>query len=538
MIEWRLKVLSDKNKSDAGMLTRLKIEAKAGRKLDHSGIIRTYGINRTDDVFGEVFYLVMEYVEGINLEELINIKGPIPWREASDFMRQAAAGLQHAHAAGLIHRDVKPGNLLVDKAGVVKIFDFGLALLDNHEDADEFSLAMIFGHGCLGTADYIAPEQSIDSFAVDTRADIYSLGCTLYVLLTGKLPYPIASSSQKLDGHRFRAAPPIRETAKDVPAELVAVAEKRMAKRVDDRFQTMTEVVDALAPFSRRQPVEFDFPKVLTWRAKLARRRFASGRGAGDSSRTGSRSSGANLSTPRLQSASTQRLPQASADTAVSPVAREAGDAVSLRSPFDGLPTDGSLSRPELPGGAADHGPQLVPLDGGPATPLSGHRIIIGRDEGCDIVVSSGSVSSRHCELQFDGLAWRVVDLGSKNGTQVNGAVVTDQLLKPGDRLSLAGQHHFQIEYAPVSALAPNRLGALGMMAAIAAAAPAGRCVFFVHVGTEARPDQQDYIWVARPCVWHRPGHPRRSPWVATLRPTGYRDRPYDNHNSAAGAAP
>ena len=112
-----LKVLSDKHKADAGMLTRLKIEAKAGKKLDHSGIIRTFGINRTDDVFGEVFYLVMEYVEGINLEELINLKGPIPWQQASDFIRQAAAGLQHAHSAGLIHRDVKPGNLLVDAQG-------------------------------------------------------------------------------------------------------------------------------------------------------------------------------------------------------------------------------------------------------------------------------------------------------------------------------------------------------------------------------------------------------------------------------------
>ena len=144
---------------------------------------------------------------------------------------------------------------------------------------------MIFGHSCLGTADYIAPEQSIDSFAVDTRADIYSLGCTLYVLLTGKLPYPMPLSTQKLEGHRFRDAPPIRESAKDVPAELAAIVDKMMAKDPADRYQTMAEVVEALASFSRHQPVEFDFPKILAWRAKLARRRFAGNRRTGDSSR-------------------------------------------------------------------------------------------------------------------------------------------------------------------------------------------------------------------------------------------------------------
>src|SRR5262249_32894933 len=109
-----LKVLADIYKADASMLTRLKIEARAGDQLNHSGIIRTSGVHQTDDVFGEVWYLVMEYVEGINLEELINLKGPIPVAQACDFVRQAAAGLQHAHAAGMVHRDVKPGNLLVD----------------------------------------------------------------------------------------------------------------------------------------------------------------------------------------------------------------------------------------------------------------------------------------------------------------------------------------------------------------------------------------------------------------------------------------
>src|SRR6185436_13389305 len=148
---------------------------------------------------------------------------------------------------------------------------FGLALMDSAED-DEFSLAMIFGHNCLGTADYIAPEQTYDSFAVDARADIYSLGCMLYVALTARLPYPITSTIEKLEGHRNRQAPPLRGIAPEVPAELAAVVEKMMAKRPDDRYRSMAEVMKALAPFARRAPVDFDFPQMLAARAKEARK--------------------------------------------------------------------------------------------------------------------------------------------------------------------------------------------------------------------------------------------------------------------------
>lgn len=443
-----LKVLSDKHKTDAGMLTRLKIEARAGKKLKHSGIIRTFGIFRTDDVYGEVYYLVMEYVEGINLEELINLKGPIPWPQAADFVWQAAAGFAHAHAAGLVHRDVKPGNLLVDREGTIKILDFGLALLDAAEDADEFSLAMIFGHSCLGTADYIAPEQSLDSFAVDTRADIYSLGCTLYVALTGKLPFPMASSCQKLEGHRMRTAPPIRTLITDVPEALVAVVEKMMAKDPADRFQTMAEVVGALTPFAKRQTVEFDFPKILVWRAKEARRRFAGKPRSGN----GSRSSAyrpQQQSKHSLHSASTKRLPQAVADTAVGLEARNEQSVISLVAPFQGSRDEASLSRPEATMLSAPPGPMLVPLDGSPPVLLVGCKVVVGRDRECDIQIPSGMVSGRHCELRFDGAVWRLADLGSKNGTLVNGVAVTEQVLNPGDRLSLAGQLHFRLDYVP-----------------------------------------------------------------------------------------
>jgi eukaryotic-like serine/threonine-protein kinase len=439
-----LKVISDKHKSDAGMLTRLKIEARAGKKLNHPGIIRTFDIHKTDDVFGEAFYLVMEYVEGVNLEELINLKGPIQWEQAADFIRQAAAGLGHAHSSGLIHRDVKPGNLLVDARGTVRILDFGLALLDSHEDADEFSLAMIFGHSCLGTADYIAPEQSVDSFAVDSRADVYGLGCTLYVALTGKLPYPMAASSQKLEGHRRQAPPPVRTLAPTVPEGLALVVDKMMAKLPSERYQSMAAVVEALSPFARRQPVEFDFPKVLAWRAKDARRRTAGIR------RTGG-SSGAALSTnpskQNLRSASTRRFPEAAAETAVAPESEARRDAVSLVAPFDGAGPDASLSRPELPAPGGRQGPVLVALNGGPDVALHGRRFVIGRSDDSDLQISSGMVSGKHCELLFDGSVWRIRDLESKNGTQVHGASITEQVLMPGAQFTIAQQYHYRLVY-------------------------------------------------------------------------------------------
>lgn len=481
-----LKVISDQHKSDAGMLTRLKIEARAGKKLQHPAIIRTFEIHKTDDVFGEIFYLVMEFVPGINLEELINLKGPIPWAQAADFARQTADGLQQAHTAGLVHRDVKPGNLLVDSKGTIKILDFGLALLDARKDADadEFSLAMIFGHNCLGTADYIAPEQSVDSFAIDRRADIYSLGCTLYVALSGKLPYPMASSSEKLEGHRFRPAPPIRSVAKDVPAGLAAVVEKMMAKRPDDRYQTMAEVAQALAPFAKRRAVEFDFPKMLAWRAKMARRRFAGQQRATDSFRAGSGIT-SRPSKHSLHSASTKRLPQASADTAVTPPARSDSQIISLGAPFAGTSPDDTLSRPDLSSVATISRPALIPLSGGPLIPLMKHHLVIGRDPDCDIQVASGLVSGKHCELQFDGAQWRVLDLGSKNGVQVNGRAASDQVLAPGDRLSLACQHHFRIEYVVrAHSISPQTAwwAAYGLAAAaIAAAALYGVAAWFTR---------------------------------------------------------
>jgi pSer/pThr/pTyr-binding forkhead associated (FHA) protein len=140
-------------------------------------------------------------------------------------------------------------------------------------------------------------------------------------------------------------------------------------------------------------------------------------------------------------------LPQAAADTAVQSFPQTTRSAISLVAPFEGADEEASLSRPEVSIVAPQKGPVLVPIDGGVPVPLFGTSIVIGRDPDCDVCIASGQVSGKHCELRADGALWRVLDLGSKNGTQVNGAIVNDHILNPGDELTLARQHRFRINY-------------------------------------------------------------------------------------------
>lgn len=268
-----IKMLPERQEADAGLLARFKIEARAGAMLTHPNITKTHSIDHMEGIFGDVYYLVMEFVEGISLEELIVLIGRPAWPQACDLIRQAADGLECAHAGGLIHRDIKPANLLVDRAGHVKLLDFGLSLYDT--EGDEFSLAMIFGHDCLGTADYIAPEQTIDSYKVDARADVYSLGCTFYAALTAKVPFGVKRTNEKLEAHRTLRARPVSDYVPEIPAEVSAIVDKMMAKDPKDRFQTAADVSRALAPFATPQPVQFDFRKILAMRANHARQRAA-----------------------------------------------------------------------------------------------------------------------------------------------------------------------------------------------------------------------------------------------------------------------
>ncbi len=166
-----LKVLPTKRVNDSSYLARFHREAQAVASLDHPNIVRAYDVDHQVDRDNEIHFLVMEYVEGYSLQELVQKQGVCPFLDAAEYTRQAALGLHNAHEAGMVHRDVKPGNLLVDPNGVVKVLDLGLARFFTG-DQDEDALTIRHDEKVLGTADYLAPEQALDSHTVDARADI------------------------------------------------------------------------------------------------------------------------------------------------------------------------------------------------------------------------------------------------------------------------------------------------------------------------------------------------------------------------------
>jgi serine/threonine protein kinase len=238
-----IKVLPRARVEDSSYLARFKREAKAAAALDHPNIVRAYDIDNQDDQY----YLVMEYVKGRDLAELVkylNSQGELlDVALAAEYIAQAADGLQHAHDAHLVHRDIKPANLLVDERGVVKILDMGLALFSGDEAC---SLTITHNENVLGTADYLAPEQALSSHNVDHRADIYSLGCTLYFLLTGHPPFAEGSLAQRIAKHQNEHPPSVLIDRPDCPEELIAICNRMMAKKADDRFQSAAEIGEAL----------------------------------------------------------------------------------------------------------------------------------------------------------------------------------------------------------------------------------------------------------------------------------------------------
>ena len=191
----------------------------------------------------------MEFVEGTGLDALVSQRGPLPVAEACEVIRQAALGLQHLHEHGLVHRDVKPSNLMLTPSGLVKVIDLGLArMVSGSAQEGQISVPGQF----LGTLDYMAPEQCDDCHTVDIRADIYSLGCTLYHLLAGGPPFAACSSPyKKLKAHVEAPAPPIREQRPDIPDQVAAALERMLAKDRNGRYATPAEGGAALLPFAK-----------------------------------------------------------------------------------------------------------------------------------------------------------------------------------------------------------------------------------------------------------------------------------------------
>jgi serine/threonine protein kinase len=253
-----VKVLPIAKAKDSSALERFYREARAVAALDHPNIVHAYDIDQDDDLH----FLVMEYVDGANLQEIVKKSGPLGVVRACHYIRQAALALQHAHENGLVHRDIKPGNILVDRTGVVKILDMGLALFFHDEDDQ---LTKKHDDGTLGTADYLSPEQAMDAHEVDIRTDIYSLGVTFYFLLTGRAPFEGVPVAQKLLAHQLKQPKPVAEYRKDVPAGVLSILERMMAKNADERFAAPGDVADALGPFTQvaiAPPAEAEMPKL------------------------------------------------------------------------------------------------------------------------------------------------------------------------------------------------------------------------------------------------------------------------------------
>ncbi len=268
-----LKVLPKDRMQNPMAVSRFEREMKAVGRLNHPHIVQAHDAREIDGTH----FLAMEYVEGLDLAKLVSQTGPLRVADACELARQAAVGLQHAHEQGLVHRDIKPSNLMLSvvrgplsvaparvqrithhgqlttdhgQQTIVKILDLGLALLGTNEpNRPEMTAAGT----AMGTADYVSPEQVTDSHSVDIRSDIYSLGCTLYKLLSGRAPFvgpEFKNDVAKMMAHVHSTPPPISLLRTDLPPGLAAVIERMMAGKPKDRFATPGEVATALEPFA------------------------------------------------------------------------------------------------------------------------------------------------------------------------------------------------------------------------------------------------------------------------------------------------
>ncbi len=234
-----IKVLSSERNGVPRAIARFLREARVGAQLEQENLVRIYDDGECE---GQR-YIVMEYVEGKNVGQMIREEGRLSLKVAARITRQVALGLDHARLKGLIHRDVTPYNILVTQSGVAKLTDMGLAIV--LEDAGQVTRDGV----TVGTFDYLSPEQAKDSRGVDTRSDIYSLGCSLYHMVCGTVPFPVPSQTEKLYAHLMSEPKRPREISPDLPIELEAIILKMMRKKSDDRYPTPLDVANALEPF-------------------------------------------------------------------------------------------------------------------------------------------------------------------------------------------------------------------------------------------------------------------------------------------------
>jgi serine/threonine protein kinase/formylglycine-generating enzyme required for sulfatase activity len=249
----RLEVLKVVNKAlldRPGAVERFLREIRSAARLNHPNVVTAYSAVQS----GELLAFAMEYVEGEDLAKLVQAQGPLPVVHACSYVQQAALALQHAFERKMVHRDIKPQNLMLAREGtrdIVKVLDFGLAKVTRATNEDT---SLTDDRSMLGTPDYVAPEQTLDAANADIRADVYSLGCTLYYLLTGAAPFNGRSRYEVLQAHQLMEPRPLRLVRPEVPEELAAVVRKMMAKDPAQRYQTPMALVQALAAYVEQEP--------------------------------------------------------------------------------------------------------------------------------------------------------------------------------------------------------------------------------------------------------------------------------------------
>lgn len=233
-----IKVLPRARVNDKSYLDRFFREGRAAASLSHPNIVRIYDLANEDDVY----YMVMEYVPGVDLHQKIQNEGPAKVEDALSYLGQAAEGLAHAHARSIVHRDIKPANLLLTSDGTLKILDLGLALVNEEQE----SLTLMHDEKVMGTADFLAPEQALNSHNVDPRADIYSLGCTFYYFMTGQPPFAEGTIAQRIAMHQSREPKPLRELRPDCPPLVEALCQRMMKKAPAERIPSCEKLLQAI----------------------------------------------------------------------------------------------------------------------------------------------------------------------------------------------------------------------------------------------------------------------------------------------------